>query len=97
MTVRKKPTLSSNPLPVSFQDFAKKPVAAVAFLCICGISYLFVDLKGTFKDNADRNNLRIEKLEYRDSIKTEALRRCDSALASTTSKLQVLSDLNKIK
>jgi hypothetical protein len=89
--------VSTNPLPVSFQDFAKKPVAAVAFLCICGITYLFVDLKGTFKDNADRNNARIERLEYRDSIKTEAIRKCDSSLASTTSKLQVLSDLNKIK
>ena len=95
MAVRKK-GVSTNPLPVSFQDFAKKPVAAVAFLCICGISYLFVDLKGTFKDNADRNNLRIERLEFRDSVKTAQIIRCDSALAATTSRLKVLSELKVI-
>jgi hypothetical protein len=40
---------------------------------------------------------RIERLEYRDSVKTEAIRMCDSSLASTTSRLQVLSELKKIK
>jgi hypothetical protein len=95
MAVSKK--ISSNPLPISFKEFAQKPVAGVAFLCIVGISYLFVDIKSTFKEQALQQNARIERLERRDSLKTEAIRTCDSSLASTTSRLQVLSELKKIK
>jgi hypothetical protein len=95
MAVSKK--VSSNPLPISFKEFAAKPVAGVAFLCIVGISYLFIDIKNTFKEQALQQGIRIQRLEYRDSLKTESIRQCDSSLSATTSKLKTLSELGKIK
>jgi len=32
-------------MPISFKEFAKKPTAAIAFLAVTGIAYVYVDLK----------------------------------------------------
>ena len=59
-------------LPVSFNQFRKYPVAAVAFLCIIGIIYLYKDkqkseVKGI--DNCLEQTIKLEKkIDFKDSI-----------------------------
>lgn len=59
-------------LPVSFNQFRKYPVAAVAFLCIIGIVYLYKDkqkaeVKGI--DNCLEQTMKLEKkIDFKDSI-----------------------------
>ena len=101
-TARKKPSIAETAsetikMPISFKEFAKKPVAGIAFICITGISYLYVDIKKTAQDNAASQNHRIDKLEYRDSLKTDIIRKLDSANASSNARFQMLESLNKLK
>jgi hypothetical protein len=59
-------------LPVNFTQFRKYPVAAVAFLCIIGIVYLYKDkqksdVKGI--DNCIETTVKLEKkIDTKDSI-----------------------------
>ena len=101
-TARKKPSITETAsgvikMPVNFKDFAKKPVAGIAFICITGISYLYVDIKKTAQENTSSQNHRIDKLEYRDSLKTDIIRKLDSANASSNARFQMLESLNKLK
>jgi len=84
-------------MPVSFKEFAKKPVAGIAFICITGISYLYVDIKKTAQENTSSQNHRIDKLEYRDSLKTDIIRKLDSTNASSNARFEMLENLNKLK
>jgi hypothetical protein len=84
-------------MPISFKEFAKKPTAAIAFLAVTGIAYVYVDLKKIFENNSVQQNVRIDKLEYRDSLKTVVIRRLDSSNASSSARFEMLESLNKIK
>lgn len=84
-------------MPISFKEFAKKPTAAIAFLAVTGIAYVYVDLKKIFENNSTQQNARIDKLEYRDSLKTIVIRRLDSSNASSSARFEMLESLNKIK
>lgn len=96
MATSKKVSIGANPLPISFKDFAKSPIAGTLFVVLIGISYLYVDIRNTFKDQATSQNVRIEKIEGRLDLVQEALRRSDSAKAVTTTQLKVFSDLKMI-
>jgi hypothetical protein len=84
-------------MPISFKEFAKKPTAAIAFLAVTGIAYVYVDLKKIFENNSVQQNARIDKLEYRDSLKTIVIRRLDSSNASSSARFEMLESLNKIQ
>ena len=59
-------------LPVSFNQFRKYPIAAVAFLCVFGIIYVYKDMKsGSTKglDNCIEDNRSLQKtVDKKDSI-----------------------------
>ena len=59
-------------LPVSFNQFRKYPIAAVAFLCVFGIIYIYKDMKsGSTKglDNCIEDNRSLQKaVDKKDSI-----------------------------
>lgn len=59
-------------LPVNFNQFRKYPIAAVAFLCIFGMVYLYKDKQKTDTkglDNCIENNKILEKkIDAKDSI-----------------------------
>jgi hypothetical protein len=93
----KKPGLSANPLPISFKDFAKNPIVGTLFLVLIAISYLYVDVRTTFKEQATSQNVRIEKVEGRLDRVQEALRVSDSTKAVTTTQLKTLQELGAIK
>ena len=96
-TSKKALNVSANPLPISFKDFAKNPVVGTLFLVLIAISYLYIDIRTTFKEQATSQNVRIEKVEGRLDKVQEALRVSDSAKAVTTTQLQTLQQLGAIK
>jgi hypothetical protein len=59
-------------LPVSFNQFRKYPIAAVAFLCVFGIIYVYKDMKaGSSKgiENCIEDNRNLQKtVDKKDSI-----------------------------
>ena len=74
-TVTKKVTEAATgavKLPVSFNQFRKYPIAAVAFLCVFGIIYIYKDMKtGSTKglDNCVEDNRNLQKtVDKKDSI-----------------------------
>ena len=86
-----------NPLPISFKDFAKNPIVGTLFVVLIGISYLYIDIKGTFQGQIQSQEFRISNLEYKDSIKTQALIECKTALSATNTKLETLDAMGAIK
>jgi hypothetical protein len=91
--------VSLNPVTniMDFKTFAKNPVIGTLFLVLIAISYLYVDVRSTFRDQAASQNIRVEKLERKNDIMIESIRLCDSSLSATTSRLRTLSELGKIK
>jgi hypothetical protein len=67
------------------------------FLVIIGITVLYVDIRGNFNNQINSQDARITNLEYKDSLKTQALIECKTALSSTTTKLETLDALGAIK
>jgi hypothetical protein len=97
MAPKKSLNVSANPLPISFKDFAKNPIVGTLFLVIVGISALYVDIRSNFNSRIDDQEYRIKNLEFKDSLKTQALIECKTALSSTTTKLETLDALGAIK
>jgi len=50
-------------LPVSFDQFKKSPVTAIAFVLIIVVGYLYVDNKMVHSQQLEEHKTRIEKLE----------------------------------
>ena len=50
-------------LPVSFSQFKKSPVTAIAFVLIIVVGYLYIDNKMVHKEQLEDHKYRIEKLE----------------------------------
>jgi hypothetical protein len=97
MAPKKSLNVSANPLPISFKDFAKNPIVGTLFLVIVGISALYVDIRSNFNSRINNQEQRINNLEYKDSLKTQALIECKTALSSTTTKLETLDAMGAIK
>lgn len=97
MAPKKGLNVSANPFPISFKDFAKNPIVGTLFVVLIGISYLYIDIKSTFKGQIDSQEYRISNLEYKDSLKTQALIECKTALSATTTKLETLDAIGAIK
>jgi hypothetical protein len=97
MAPKKGLNVSANPLPISFKDFAKNPIVGTLFLVIVGISALYVDIRSNFNSRIDNQEQRINNLEFKDSLKTQALIECKTALSSTTTKLETLDAMGAIK
>ena len=94
-----KSKLNLNPVTsvMSFREFSKDPIKGTMFLVIIGITVLYVDIRGNFNNQINSQDARITNLEYKDSLKTQALIECKTALSSTTTKLETLDALGAIK
>ena len=60
--------------PISFKEFAKEPVKGLMFICIIAVGYLYVDIKMSNSSSQASQNAKIEKLETKVDMLTEALR-----------------------
>jgi hypothetical protein len=84
-------------LPISFEQFSKDPVKGFLFITLIAIGYLYVDQKMQYTDQIERQGSKIEKLEAKIDALGIQLKRSDSLLSATTSKILVLQELGKIK
>ena len=83
--------------PISFKEFSKDPVKGLLFIVLIAIGYLYVDGKMNYQSQIAKHEQKIELLESKVDILTIALKRSDSALVSVTTKLEVLTQMGKIK
>lgn len=84
-------------LPISFEQFSKDPVKGFLFITLIAIGYLYVDQKVQYTEQIERQGSKIEKLEAKIDALSIQLKRSDSLLSATTSKILVLQELGKIK
>jgi len=89
--------VNTNPLPISFKEFAKEPVKGLMFICLIAVGYLYVDGKVNYSNQIEKQGEKIEVLETKVDLLTDQLRRSDSALSSAVSKITTLQQLGKIK
>lgn len=77
-------------LPISFDQFQKNPIAALAFVLMVAIGYLYIDQKMTSSATGERCQDRVAQLEVKVDKYVEHIRRLDSALAYTSAKNEML-------
>lgn len=94
MNVSKK--ISTNPLPIGFQDFKKNPVAGVAFCMLLAVSYLYYDGKTSYLDQIEKSNKKIDALEIKVDRMGAALKKSDSALAAAITELRIINAVKKL-
>lgn len=95
--MKKEVKVSTNPLPISFKEFAKEPVKGLMFICLVAVGYLYVDGKVNYSNQIEKQGQKIEVLETKLDQITNQLRKSDSALSSAASKIATLQELGKIK
>jgi hypothetical protein len=83
-------------LPVSFDQFRKNPIAAVAFCMLVAVSYLYIDLRSGYKDQIEKSNHKIDQLDIKIDRLTYALKRSDSALASAITEIRIMNTMKKL-
>jgi hypothetical protein len=93
MTAIKK---TPNALPISFAEFRKNPIAAVAFCMLLAVSYLYVDLRSGYKEQIDKSNQKIDALDIKIDKLTYALKRSDSCLASAMTEIRIMQTMKKL-
>ena len=87
---------TANPLPISFDQFKKNPVAGVAFLALVGISYLYYDVKSSYTAQLEESNKKIEALDVKIDKLGYALKKSDSALAAAITELRIINTMKKL-
>lgn len=88
--------VKTNPLPISFEDFKKNPVAGVAFCMLVAVSYLYYDVKTGYGDQIENSNKKIEALELKVDKMGYALKKSDSALAAAITELRIINTVKKL-
>jgi hypothetical protein len=94
MTAPKK--ISTNTLPISFSEFKKNPIAAVAFCMLLAVSYLYFDLRSGYKEQIEKANQKIEALDVKIDKLTYALKKSDSCLAATMTEIRIMQTMKKL-
>jgi len=84
-------------LPVSFNEFKKDPVKALLFITLSAIAYLYIDNKMNYQDQVETCYEKTVLLENKVDDLTKRIIKSDSALAVATTKLRILTTLNKIE
>jgi hypothetical protein len=92
MTTKK---VTSNPLPISFEQFKKNPVAGVAFIALAGITYLYYDLRSGYVGQIEASNKKIEMLDVKMDRMAAALKKSDSALSAAITELRIINTMKR--
>ena len=93
MTAVKK---TPNALPVSFDQFRKNPIAAVAFCMLLAVSYLYFDLRSGYKEQIEKANQKIDAMDIKIDKLTYALKKSDSCLAATMTEIRIMQTMKKL-
>jgi hypothetical protein len=76
----------------TFDQFTKNPVGAIAIICLMAVSWLYVDLRGTYKEQIAISNQKIEKLEYKIDQLQIQLKKSDSTLSAAITELRIINE-----
>lgn len=89
-------TPKTNPLPVSFEQFQKNPIAAVAFCMLLAVSYLYFDLRANNQTQIDecRKEMAVLRAEQKQAYR--ALKTADSALSAAITELRIINSMKKL-
>jgi hypothetical protein len=87
---------SPNGLPISFSEFKKNPIAAVAFCMLLAVGYLYIDLRSGYKEQIEKANEKIEMLDVKIDKLTYALKRSDSCLASAMTEIRIMQTMKQL-
>jgi hypothetical protein len=90
------PKIKPNALPVSFEQFKKNPIAAVAFCMLVAVSYLYYDVKTGYSEQIKLSNDKISNLEIKVDKMAYVLKKSDSALASAITELRIINTVKKL-
>jgi hypothetical protein len=90
------PKKTPNALPVSFDQFRKNPIAAVAFCMLVAVSYLYMDLRSSNQQQIDECRKEMAELREEQKQSYRALKTADSALSSAITELRILNSMKKI-
>jgi hypothetical protein len=82
-------------MPISFEQFSKDPVKGLLFIVLIVIGYLYVDSKMNYQAQIEKHEAKIVLLESKTELLYTALKRSDSALAVTVTKLEILTQMSK--
>jgi hypothetical protein len=82
-------------MPISFEQFSKDPVKGLLFIVLVAIGYLYVDGKMNYQGQIEKHEAKIVVLENKIDLVSTALKRSDSALAVTVTKLEILTQMQK--
>jgi len=82
-------------MPISFEQFSKDPVKGLLFIVLIAIGYLYVDGKMNYQSQIVKHEEKIVVLENKIDLLSTALKRSDSALAVTVTKLEILTQMSK--
>ncbi len=93
---KKKIEVSTPKFPVSFEQFKKNPVAAVAFCMLIAVGYLYYDQKDMASSSMEECRKETKELKQMVVDLQEKYRRSDSMMSAANSKILVLQQLNKI-
>ena len=67
-------------LPVSFDQFKKNPIAAIAFLLVIVVGYLYIDNKAVHSQQLEEHKYSIERLEAEEEQLEEKLDKINEKL-----------------
>lgn len=91
-------------LPVSFKEFAKKPVIAILYIALLAIGYLYIDIRVSY-NRRDKERVEtigdmkrtIVSLTVDVDLLKNQLRVADSSIADMTATLRILKQFGKIQ
>ena len=66
--------------PISFDQFKKNPISAIAFLLVLVVGYVYIDNKAVQSQQLEGHKVRIEKLEEEENIMEEKLDKINEKL-----------------
>jgi hypothetical protein len=89
-------TKNVNPLPVSFDQFSKNPVAAVAFCMLVAVSYLYFDLRSSHQEQIEDCKREVAQLRAEQKQAYRALKTADSALSAAITELRIINSMKKL-
>jgi len=75
-------------MPISFEQFSKDPVKGLLFIVL-------IDGKMNYQSQIEKHEAKIVLLENKTELLYTALKRSDSALAVTVTKLEILTQMSK--
>ena len=90
------PKIKPNALPVSFDQFRKNPVAAVAFCMLVAVGYLYFDLRSGYQEQIEKANAKIDQLDLKIDKLSRQLKVSDSALSAAVTEIRIMKTLNKL-